>query len=110
MSTLRSRAMDWVRLLVGPVYSAVHTLPKIVAAPSYWPERPRKSPLRRYLELLWERVATGSTNLFYNAYGQDTLGSGTGGATTSPSEPFGRGWSRGTTVTKSIAPPSFATS
>lgn len=79
MSTLRSRAMDWVRLLVGPVYSAVHTLPKIVAAPSYWPERPRKSPMRRYLELLWERVATGSTNLFYNAYGQDTLGCGTGG-------------------------------
>lgn len=79
MKRLKECVVDWARLLVGPVYSAIHTLPKIVAAPSYWPERPRKSPLRRYLELLWGRIATGSTNLFYNAYGQDTLGCVPGG-------------------------------
>lgn len=103
MKRLKECVVDWARLLVGPVYSAIHTLPKIVAAPSYWPERPRKSPLRRYLELLWGRIATGSTNLFYNAYGQDTLGCVPGGADISPNAPSGRRSSRGTTRTTSIA-------
>lgn len=60
-----------LRDLIGPFYSAVHTLPKIALSPSYYPELPRKNFLRRYLELIAARFTERSTNLLYNAYGLD---------------------------------------
>lgn len=60
-----------LRTWIGPFYSAVHTLPNIVSERSYYPELKRKSVFRRYLEVLWLRLRTGATPLFYNAFGLD---------------------------------------
>lgn len=61
----------WLKAIVAPFYSAIHTLPKIACTVSYYPECPRKCFIRRYFELVINRFLTRSTNLFYNAYGMD---------------------------------------
>lgn len=109
MNHFGSRVVDCARLLIGPFYSAVHTLPKIASAPSYYPEYARKPWLRRYAELLWERLATGSTNLFYNAYGEDVCNNHAGGHTYR-SEHFGARSLRAIIASLSTVLAYFATS
>lgn len=48
--------------------------PQRVKDPSYYPERKRKSAVRRYLELVWSAIKTGDYGKFYNPYGFDLVG------------------------------------
>ncbi len=48
--------------------------PLRVKDPSYYPERKRKSAVRRYLELVWSAIKTGDYGKFYNPYGFDLVG------------------------------------
>lgn len=65
--------MNAIKRLIAPIYSAVHTLPRVASMPSYYPECKRKGWLRRYCELVWQRVTANTTNFYYYGYGMDRL-------------------------------------
>lgn len=65
---------NMMRTILGPFYASLTSIPKIVNAPSYYPERKRKVWLRRYAELVFTRFRHGLTDQYYNAYGKDCVG------------------------------------
>lgn len=62
------------RVIIGPFYASLTSIPKIASAPSYYPERKRKVWLRRYAELIFTRFRHRITDQYYNAYGKDCIG------------------------------------
>lgn len=57
-------------------YAYVKVAYKVSKQPSYYPEFPRKSALRRFWEILRYNLRTGDTGGFYNIYGLDVVGLG----------------------------------
>ena len=55
-------------------WGLVHTIPKIVRQPSLWPDRPRKSAFRRYVENAYFRFVRHGICLGYNGIGLDLRG------------------------------------
>ena len=55
-------------------WGLVHSIPKIVRQPSLWPDRPRKSAIRRYLDNAYFRIFRHGICLGYNGMGLDLKG------------------------------------
>lgn len=55
-------------------WALVHSIPKVVRQPSLWPDKPRKSALRRYLEGCYFRFVHNGMCLGYNGLGLDIKG------------------------------------
>lgn len=51
-----------------------HLLPFRINTETYYPEAPRKSPIRQKLELIWSDLRYGLTELSYYSYGIDRKG------------------------------------
>ncbi len=51
-----------------------HSLPFRINTETYYPEAPRKSPLRQKLDLIWSDLRYGITELSYYSYGLDRKG------------------------------------
>lgn len=60
-----------IRFFGSPLAAIFRSVPQLIAQPSLWPDRPRKSWLRRYLENLRIRFADHGICQEYNAFGLD---------------------------------------
>lgn len=64
----------WIRFLGSPFAAIFRSIPKIVAQPSLWPEAPRKSATRRYMENVYLRFRDHAVCQDYNGLGLDLRG------------------------------------
>lgn len=66
--------MQFLHELGSIGWGLAHSIPKIVRQPSLWPDKPRKSILRRYAENVYFRLARHGICLGYNGLGLDIKG------------------------------------